>query len=607
MIDGRNRKRRLRPLRELARDDSGVVGPMIAVLGVSLLAAAGLALDVALYYSGNRDLRSATEAAALAAAMDPTQAQARAVNYLTRNGYDASVLKTVEVGYYCANINRASGSRFVAAGSSDVANCPGSSVNNAVRLTTGKASRQFLSGTLGGASPIPRLGATASAARVDEAGIAVTSGLLTVTNTLVNSVNDLLGALIGIKLRLSTADIEALMGGNVDAGRFFDALAKRAGQSGTYQQLTQGTYGIQDIAYAAADATYAGNNVTAAATATALRTFGAAAGNGYRVPLAGLFGLGVWKNMPVGGTEVRPGLRAGLNAYQLISYAVQGGPGAIDASDLVSLVVPNSTVAIRAVSTGLADRPRFAFGPAGETTVGTSMLRLQVDVQVVNLNLLNVVGAKAQVPLVIDVDAAQATIAKIDCAGKTEQNSQTTVTLAAKSGLVNVYLGRLVNPNAMTKPVPILKNSDFEYTDILGTSLLTIGLVSVQGKAIVQPVIGASNTNVSFVPAPNQTFDPAKPISFGGGVVVGNRLQVGATLQGLTRDLELRTCITPLICLGTDTQAVSNVLSVVNTVGGVLGSTTDPLLDNILAALGVELGHATVWVSGARCGVPVLI
>ncbi|WP_235037616.1 MULTISPECIES: pilus assembly protein TadG-related protein [unclassified Novosphingobium] len=607
MTEGFPRKRRLRPLRELGRDDSGVVGPMIAVLGVSLLAAAGLALDVALYYSGNRDLRSATEAAALAAAMDPTQAQSRAVDYLTRNGYDASVLKKVEVGYYCANISRASGSRFVAAGSADVANCPGSSVNNAVRLTTGKASRQFLSGTLGGASPIPQLGATASAARVDEAGIAVTSGLLTVTNTLVNSVNDLLGALLGIKLRLSTADIEALMGGNVDAGRFFDALAKRAGQSGTYQQLTQGTYGIQDIAYAAADATYAGNTVTAAATATALRTFGAAAGNGYRVPLAGLFGLGVWKNMPVGGTEVRPGLRAGLNAYQLISYAVQGGPGAIDASDLVSLVVPNSTVAIRAVGTGLADRPRFAFGPAGETTVGTSMLRLQVDVQVVNLNLLNVVGAKAEVPLVIDVDAAQATISKIDCAGKTEQNKQTTVTLAANSGLVNVYLGRLVNANAMTKPVPILKSSDFAYTDILGTSLLGIGLVSVQGKAIVQPVIGASNNNVSFVPAPNQTFDPAKPISFGGGVVVGNKLQVGATVQGLTRDLQLRTCVTPLICLGTDTQAVSNVLSVVNTVGGVLGGTVDPLLDNILAALGVELGHATVWVSGARCGVPVLI
>jgi uncharacterized membrane protein len=38
-----------------------------------------------------------------------------------------------------------------------------------------------------------------------------------------------------------------------------------------------------------------------------------------------------------------------------------------------------------------------------------------------------------------------------------------------------------------------------------------------------------------------------------------------------------------------------------------LGNVADPLLDNVLAALGIELGHATVWTTGVRCGVPVLI
>ncbi|WP_232495845.1 TadG family pilus assembly protein [Novosphingobium kaempferiae] len=593
-----------RRLRELRRDESGAIAPAVAVLGVPLLLSAGLALDVALYYSGNRELRIATEAAALAAAMEPARAQARAQDYLNRNGYsDPTILKRVEVGYYCANINRDSGSRFVAAGSPDTVNCPGSSTVNAVRLTTGEPSRRFLTGALGDASPIPDLAATASAARVDEAGISVTSGLLTVTNTLVNAVNDLLGALIGIKLRLTTADIEALMGGNVDAGLFFDALARRSGQTGTYGQLVEGTYGLQDLVLSAAEA--AGD----ARTGNALRTFGSQVGNGYRVPLSGLFGLGVWKNMPVGEADVKPSLRAGMNAYQLVSYAVQAGPGVIDASDLVSLVVPNSTVAIRAASSGLTNRPRFAFGPVGETLVGTSMLRLQVDVKLINLNVLNLVNGEANVPLVVDVDAADARVSGIDCTGETEQNSRTRVNVTANSGLVNVYLGRLVNPNAMTKALPPLSNSDFEYGKILDLNVLNIlgglSVAQVQGKAIVKPVLGRTSANVIFGPGGNGTIGTvAVP---GQGVVVGNRFQVGATLQGVTNNLQLQTCLVSLVCVGSDTQAVSAVLGVVNAVGGVLGSTTDPLLDNVLAALGVQLGHATVWTNGVRCGVPVLI
>lgn len=590
-----------RQARRLRQNERGAIAPAVAVLGVPLLLSAGLALDVALYYSGNRELRVATEAAALAAAMNPAQAEARARSYLVANGYsDPSVLKRVEVGYYCADIGRTTGNRFSL--TQDRTNCPGSSVVNAVRLTTGRPSKRFLTGTLGNLSPIPDLADTAAAARIDEAGVSVTTGLLTVTNTLVQSVNNLLGTLLGMQLRLSSADIEALMGGNVDAGRFFDALARRTGQTGTYQQLVQGTYGMGDIANAAADAAYS------PATATALRTFAAAAGNGYRVPMAGLFGLGVWKNMPVGEADVQPALRAGLNAYQLVSYSAQAGPGAIDASHLVSLVVPNSTVVVRAVGTGLMDRPRFAFGPAGETTVGTSMLRLQADVRLINLNVLGLVGGEATVPLVIDVDAANATVAAIDCAGETEQGSRTRVTTAVNSGLVNVYLGRLVKTTAMTKPVPPLSDSDFEYGKILDLNVLGLpSLLGVQGRAIVKPALGRQSASVMFGPGGAGTIGTAA--SQGQGVVVGNRFQVGATLQAVSNNLRVRTCIALLPCVdvGNSTQAGSAVLSVIGTLGGVLGSTTDPLLDNLLAALGVELGHATVWTTGVRCGVPVLI
>lgn len=611
---------RLRRLRAIARDERGAIGPMVAVLSVSLLLATGLALDVALYYSGNRELRSATEAAALAAATRASSASAardRAEQYLRQNGYDASVIKSFQVGYYCANdADKAannSGSRFFL--SPAAGGCAGSTRGtNAVRLTTGKTGKRFLTGVLGRAAPIPDLAATASAARVDEAGISITSGLLTITNTLVVAVNDLLGALLGIKLRLNTDDIEALMGGNVDAGRFFDALAKRTGKTGTYQQLTQGTYGMQDLALAAADAAYDSR------TAAALRVFASQVSNGYQVPLTGLFGLGVWKNMPVGGADVAPSLRAGINAYQLIAYAAQAGPGAIDLSDLVSIVVPNSTVAIRAVATGHMDRPRFAFGPAGETTVGTSLLRLQVDVNLVNLNVVDLVNASARVPLVIDVAAADATIKTISCENNAEQRNTTSVKVETHTGLVNVYLGEPTRASMMTKPVPPISAADFDVADILKLrlNLLLIGLdvVSVQGKAVVQPVVGATRDVDFSAKAPsNPADDPLvalqKPISFGGGVVVGNQLQLGSTIQSLNTSLlapgNLRACTLALICLSSDQRVISSVSSVLGTVGNVLGNTADPLLDNVLAALGIQLGHATVWTTGARCGVPVLI
>ena len=55
------------------------------------------------------------------------------------------------------------------------------------------------------------------------------------------------------------------------------------------------------------------------APAAALPLLAGQVGNGYAVPLNGLFGLGVWKNMPVGGADEKPALRAGINAYQLFS------------------------------------------------------------------------------------------------------------------------------------------------------------------------------------------------------------------------------------------------------------------------------------------------
>ncbi len=582
----------------LMRDDRAVVAPLIAVLGASLLATAGLALDVGLYYTESRDLRNATEAAALAAAMNPAAGAQRARDYLTRNGYDPSILKSVQQGRYCPDIRLPAEQRFDAS----FALCPGNGRANAIRIRTEKQSRRFLSRLLGPANPIPDLGATATAARIDEAGIGITSGILTVTNSLVTSVNDLLGALLGIKLRLSTADVEALMNGNVDEGLFFDELARRVGETGTYGDLISRTVPLRDLLAAAA------RGSANPATAATLTTLSSVVGSGYQVPLTGLFGLGVQKNMPVGEADAQPALRAGLNAYQLLTFAVQAGPGEINLSDAVSLLVGGSVVRIGAVASGPADRPRFSFGPEGETSVGTAALRLQLLIGLGDISVLGSVLSVDSVPVLIDVAAATGSITRIECDNTAEQARNTRVTVSAASGLVNAYIGA-APANAMSRPMPPISASDIKSARLLNV----LSLITVDARAIAQPVMGASGS-VVFGPGGQATL--GSPSAPGTAATIGNGSQVGTLLTSLissisaSEGLQIRIlglCL-PLICDATLNAVRSQLLgAIVNPLAGLVGNTVDPLLDNLLAALGIRLGHTTLWATGARCGVPVLV
>ncbi|AOR79259.1 TadG family pilus assembly protein [Novosphingobium resinovorum] len=604
-------------IRRLRRDERGVVAPAVAVLGVPLLLSAGLALDVALYYSGNRELRIATEAAALAASMRPTDARSLAETYLQHNGYDPSVIRNVEIGYYCANDDRKAadnaGSRFFLPGALP-ADCAGSAVRpNAVRVTTGKGSRRFLTGVLGDMSPIPDLAATASAARIDEAGISATSGLLDVSTMgvggLLHAVNGVLGGLLGVSLNLSASQIEALLGGNVDAGLFFDELAERSGFTGTYGDLIKGSYDLRDIVAAAAQAAGPGD------TRNALNAFNSFVPGGHRVPLRGLFKVGVWRNMKVGEADVAPALRAGLNAYQLISYAVQDDPVAVDLSQVIAAVSPpplltGSQVVIAAAASGPVNRPRFSFGPAGETEVGTSMLRLKVQVTLLNLPL----GvARANVPVIIDIQSADGSISSIDCAPGVDQQTNTTVRVVGHSSLVSAYIGDMPSW-AMDKPLLPIKAADITKTEILHVGvplplLAQLVNVTLKGRAVAEPVLGGEVRGNTLVFGPGTIGGPTRS---GTPQSVLNQARIGNTVQGLVNSLtgpgglELD-C--PLLCALV--QPVVNgsglIPAVTQPVTGIVTAVVDPLLTNVLVALGIQLGHGTFWVGGVRCGVPVLI
>lgn len=609
---------RPRRMHELAHDTDAAIAPMVAVLGMSLILAAGLALDVTLYIAGNRDLRSATEAAALAAAQNPADAQNRAITYLTRQGYNASVVESVQVGHYCANNDPdqrfqpdgcAGESRF---GNSDV---------DAVRITTSMPSRRFLTGVLGSSNPIPDLAATATAARIDEAGIGITSDILSkvvsplldpVTDPLVITVNKLLTSLLGTPISLGKNDVKALMQGNVDAGVFFDKLAELENFTGTYGELMNAQHGIKDIATAAADAAdYAGNTNAA----NALRLFAGQVSNTYKVPFTSLFGLGVWKNMPVGEAEAKPALRAGMNAYQLLTYAVQAGPTTIDLSDAVNLLVPvanASVLKIGLVSSSDDGRPRYSFGPAGDVTAYNSALRvlIQIDLPVV---VPLVASVNVHLPIVLDVAAAQATVTGIICNGTNDQANNTTVAVQATSSVVNGYIGD-TSVATMTKTLPPIGANDFQQATIANVSLLAglVSAVDVKGRVIARPVTGGAPQSASM------TFGPVigGPGVPGAPQQIGNEVAIGQTVSGLVTGLlrsdgleikVLNLCL-PIVCSAAQSTVRNTVLpALVTPVTNLVGTVVDPLLNNVLSALGVQLGSATIWATGARCGVPVLV
>lgn len=580
----------------IGRDRRGAVAPMAAVLGTLLVGAAGLSLDVGLYYVDGRALQNATEAAALSAAgdhgMTTARATANALVYLQKNGFDAAVLQSVTVGCYSADGRTGVGaaSRFTS--------CASGAKSTAVRIVTKKRSRQFLSRLFGAVSAAREATATATAARVDEAGIGITTGVVAVNTGLVSSVNDLLGGLLGIKLYLSAPQIGTLMSGSIDAGRFFDALAARVGETGTYSDLTSRTVPLADILQAGATAATANGDSAGAAIFSSLA---GQVGTGYTVPLKDLFGLGVWSHMPVGEADEQPGLRAGLNAYQLLAFAIQAGSGKIDASDAISRVVSGSTLTLAAVATGPIDRPRFAFGPEGDTRVGTAALRIQLQLGLGNVSILGQAIAVNSVPLLIDVAAGSATLSSIACGE--EAAIDTIAQVQTNSGLINAYIGT-APANVMTSPMPPLSAASIGDVTLVNVTILGTG-VSATARAVAQPVLG-TNRLLSFGPGGDGTI--GRPPAAGNAASIGNGSQAGPLLTSLNGNLAVtaKTCV-----LGTCANALSlqgSLLSSITTpVAAIVSNTTDPLIDNLLAALGIQLGNATVWVTGARCGVPVLV
>jgi uncharacterized membrane protein len=572
-------------LKTLCADRSGAVAPIVAVLGTALVLTAALALDVGAYYSGDRKLQAATEAAALHAAGDPANALARARDYLQRNGYAASVIRSVQAGRYCPDKSLPATGRFFA--SAAASPCPGNGLPNAVRVKTRQSGVPYILAMLGGAAAIPDITAAATAAKIDEAGLQISSGAVGLSNGVVNQ---LLTLLTGRNIALTAAQVTQLMSSDIDVGIFFDRLATRTGRTGTYSELLSSPVPFSDMLGAAGDAAAVSGS---SATSTLLLNLAAQVGSSYNVSLSGLADLGVWEKMPVGSAEAPTALRAGINSFQLLVYSLQAG-GRAPALSLTS------AVRLSGMATDILSNPRFGYGPANETSAYTAVTRLLLDVDV-NLNVpllgpvLSLIGLQslAKVPLLIEIGSGSASIANIQCTSEADQDS--VVTVNSRASLLKAYIG-VAHSNPLGLPFKPLNQSDFDDATVLG------GVISL--KAAVEDPI-ASAQPVTFRRQNGTIGRPAsaaRPAIAGAPVTVTSGSQLGPFLATLGSKIEVELLSNNLSFL------LKPVLSIVgSTVGGVLSTVVDPLLTGLLAGLGIQTGTANIWVTGVRCGVPVLV
>jgi uncharacterized membrane protein len=573
------------------------VAPIIAILGSALVGSAALALDVGLYYSGNRALQSVTQAAALSAAIDPANALTRARAYLVANGYPASAVQSAQVGRYCADMTLASSARFVPTGTTGP--CPGNEQSTAVRLKTSLPNQQYVMAMLGNASPTATLSATATAARIDEAGLEMTSGALTLN---VGIVNALLTALTGSNIALSSAQLQTLLGSEIDAGIFFDKLAARVGQTGSYATLVSQPVTMAQLLGAAADASRASN---ATATAAVLDSLSGQIGGSISVPLAGLFDLGVWEKMPVGHADAQTGLRAGLNAYQLIAYALQTNSRSVSIPGLNVGVAGIASVELMGTSSGSIERARFGFGPNGETRVSTAVTRIKLNVNVANLASIPVVNAlglgllSVRVPLLIEIGAGTADLSSISCGQEAATDS--VVRVSGSAGLLRAFIGT-PPADAMAQPFRALSASDFSPVTLANVPLL----LRLTLRVYAGPVIGnATPQTREFRRVSGGNGIIGKPPYGGSPAPIGDNSQLSPLFTDLGSHLQIDAEV-PV--LGVYIPAGNITAPVTSLVGGLVGALgVDPLLDTLLGGLGVRAGFASIWVTGVRCGVPVLV
>ncbi|WP_347336415.1 TadG family pilus assembly protein [Nitrobacter hamburgensis] len=506
--------------------------------------------------------QSAADLAAIVAAGNISNATGAAAATVTANGYPASALVSVEPGTYTANAALAPQARFVT---------PAVGSANAARVTLHTETPLYFARMFTGGRSHFDITTRATAASTAIASFAIGSRLVALNGGLVN---EILGRMLGTTLSLSAMDYQALIDAHIDAFDFLNALATRLDLTGvTYDSVLSGNVKVADIVAAMLSAQQAANGLNAA-TAALSRVSQALAGVTTKITPGALIDLGPYKSMTTGS---KPKTGVSVSALDLLSAtgAIANGTNQIAAS--ANLGLPG--IASVAVMATIGEHPQgtswVTVGTEG-ASVHTAQTRVLLAITLLGSGTVSAVN----LPLYVEVASGTATLNAVSC-GRPDV-STSSVTLGVTPGIVDAWIGN-VSATEMTnftsKPDPG------------AATLVNLGAVTVTGRAHA----GMGNTaptsvSFSYADIAAQTKKTVTTTNFTSSLT--------ASLLG---DLSLKVKVGPL---GLPIPGLGPVVT------GIIGGATasiDQVLAQVLAALGIGIGQADVWVSGVRCDGAVLV
>ncbi|HEY4265595.1 MAG TPA: pilus assembly protein TadG-related protein [Micropepsaceae bacterium] len=549
-------------LKRFARDTRGVasvVGALVAILGLSLSA---LTLDVGHLYLAKRQLQGAVDAAALAAAGDPVNANAIAARVLAANGYTQPA--TVIAGAYTADTSIPIANRLDTGSSAQ---------RNAVRVTQTIAVTSILAPFLG-ANGSSNIAATATASQIPVASFAIGTGLATLQN---GQLNALLGGLLGTTLSLSLVNYQGLASTNVDALTFLNQLAAQVG-------VTAGTYG--DLANA---------NVTMAQLATAIRTALNIHPNGndsaaldalnlisLQTPAAAsalvskIVDTALWQSRHIGSIVQQVPGQITLNVFDLVSAMARAyGPGHI-----ANLSAGVGTIITTKLAVG-SPMASVALARVG-TTASTAQARLALGISLTTPPLLGT-AVSVNLPIFVELASGSATVTAIPC-----RADGTMVTLTTASQAASARFGSIA--------------SDTDFANFGTNPVVQPASAAVKLTILTIPIaVGVSGTFPLAAGAPTAQNFTKSDIDNG---IVHSASGNGGLLSGLAGQIHFDS---PGGLGGVITALLNPILDLLRPLLVGIIAPLDGTVDTLLRTLGLRLGTIDTVVHGARCGTPTLV
>jgi uncharacterized membrane protein len=567
-------RKRTPGLRELVRrfhrDERGVVSILGALLILVGLGLSVLVIDVGHLYLTKRRLQSAVDAAALAAVGNPTNASAIAQAVLTQEGFDTSEL-AVQSGLYTPDPSLTVSARF---------NTASEAPANAVRVTNRIATPDFFAAIFneGGKANIS---ATATAAQTPIVSFAAGTGLAQLDGGILNAV---LGKLLGGNLSLSLINWQGLAGANLDALGLLNQLASQVGvTAGTYGDLANANVTVGQLIAAAQAAlnVHPGGNNTAALEA--LNILSLQVPQGVSATLGSIIDTTLWQTRQIGSILQQDQGQTTINLLDMVSAMARlyGSNHLVDVGTALSLPITNTSVsAYLSAGQPMASAALATVG----TTISTSQVRLAVTVTAANVNL-GLASAKVTIPLYIEIAPGQASVSAIPC------QASNMVEIAGAPTAATVQIGAVSQAQV----------EDFSQTVVPGLAavvqLTILGIpvtINASGSATIeggakQPPWSYSKTDIQS--GGLHTFVGSDGSQLIGGLANNLNLTVAGTgITGLVSGL-VNSTVMPLL-----RPLLASILSAL-----------DPTVDNLLQALGLQLGTLDVTVHGVSCGRATLV